>query len=409
MNVCGFSRVNYWQGIKGGMELHGKFLSEGLVSKGHQVTLLSTKHPHSKKFEEKNGVKIINLINTVFGSRRKGWSKESVKKFLELHENIPFDVIWSQSYDAYGLTLLKKNSLRIPVITILHGCAEQEIKTFIVNFFIRLRKPNKIIKSMLGLIFFYSFIQRKFLNFSDKIITVSQEVSESIRKIYGTKIAEKCFTVVNGVDTSIFKNETDQRIALRKKYKISKNDILLLTIGRITHEKGYHLAINALLHLKNQKINTKLMIVGKGEYLDQLKKEVKRKQLEKDVIFCGFIENDETVAYYNCADVILNPTLTSEGLSYVLLEAMACGKPVVASKIGGVNSIIKNCENGLLFDAGNSSQMAANIKLIINNPLLAEKISFSARKTILQNFSIETTIKNTLSIISKSAQKTLKK
>ena len=55
MKRCVFSRVNYWQGIKGGMELHGKFLSEGLVNFGHNITILSTKHPNGKKFEEKNG------------------------------------------------------------------------------------------------------------------------------------------------------------------------------------------------------------------------------------------------------------------------------------------------------------------------------------------------------------------
>lgn len=187
MNICSFSRVNYWQGVKGGMDLHGKLLSEGMVNRGHNVSIISTRHPNGTKYEERNGVKIYYLENTIFGSRRKGWQRESVNKFFELHQYLPFDVIWSQSFDAFGLTRLDKSSLKMPVIPTLHGSIQQEARTFITNISSNFIKPKKIIKSFAGLFFSYFIAQRPLLYFSEKIITVSYQVTEDIRKWFGQR------------------------------------------------------------------------------------------------------------------------------------------------------------------------------------------------------------------------------
>ena len=66
MNICFFSVVNYWQGINGGMEIHGKILCEGLVERGHDVTIISTNHPEGKEFEIQSGIKIFYLKNNLF-------------------------------------------------------------------------------------------------------------------------------------------------------------------------------------------------------------------------------------------------------------------------------------------------------------------------------------------------------
>jgi len=68
MNICFFSIVTYWHGLKGGMDLHGKHLLEGLAQRGHDVTVISTKHPSSKEYEEINGIRFHYLNETTFGS-----------------------------------------------------------------------------------------------------------------------------------------------------------------------------------------------------------------------------------------------------------------------------------------------------------------------------------------------------
>ncbi len=399
INICCFSRTNYWHGIKGGMDLHGKLLSEGIAGRGHEVSIISTRHPSGMEHEERNGVKIYYLKNTVFGSRRKGWQRESVDKFFELHRGQAFDVIWSQSFDAFGLTSLAKRSLKIPVISTLHGSIQQEFRTFKTNILSNFKKPQRIISSLAGLFFSYLIAQKPMLILSDKVITVSDRVNEDIKKWYGQKLVNKCITISNGVDTSIFKPDHGQRISIRRKYGIDDNDILLLTLGRITNEKGHHLAIEALRQLKPQNLSVKLFIVGDGEKADALKESTRREGLERYVLFTGQVDNKDTAQYYNSADIFLMPTLTIEGLPFVLLEAMSCAKPVIASDIGGNATVIENDKNGLLVAPGKVKQLTDKIRLLMDDQNLANALSESARTTVLKYFSIDQMVEHTLRVM----------
>lgn len=399
MNICCFSRVNYWQGIKGGMDLHGKLLSEGMIKRGHTVSIISTRHHNGREYEERNGVKIYYLGNTVFGSRRKGWQRESVNKFFELHQNLPFDIIWSQSFDGFGLTHLNKSFLKLSVISTLHGSIQQEAKTFQTTFSHNLMKPQRLLSSFAGLFYSYFITQKPLLSFSDKIITVNHQVTEDLRKWYGQKIVEKCVTVFNGIDTSLFKPDNGQRSKIRQKYKIGDNDILLLTVGRITYEKGHHLAIEALRQMKNQDLNVRLMIVGEGEGKRILEENISMEGLEHEVIFTGQVDNTETVQYYDSADIFLMPTLTIEGLPFVLLEAMSCAKPVIASEIGGNRFVVKNRKNGLLIAPGNLKQLILGIQSLVADRRFAHELGLSARRTILNTFTVEHMVEKTLNIM----------
>jgi glycosyltransferase involved in cell wall biosynthesis len=331
----------------------------------------------------------------VFGSRRKGWQEGSVNKFFELHQNRPFDVIWSQSFDAFGLTRLNKNFLKPPVIPTLHGSIQQEAKTFRTNFSQNLMKPQRLFSSFAGLFYSYFIAQRPLLSFSDKIITVSHQVTEDLRKWYGQKIVKKCITVFNGIDTSLFKPDNEQRSTIRQKYKISDNDILLLTVGRITYEKGHHLAIEALRQLKNQDLNVRLMIVGEGEGRRILEENVRMDGLEQEVIFTGQVDNTETVQYYNSADIFLMPTLTVEGLPFVLLEAMACAKPVIASDIGGNAEVINDGENGILIKPGQPQLIADHIRMLIADRPYATRLGEGGLATVINGFNMERMIDRT--------------
>jgi glycosyltransferase involved in cell wall biosynthesis len=392
-----FSRQTFWQGLGGGMEIHGKLLSEGMVQKGHSVTIISTRHPNGQIFEEKKGVKIYYLKNTVFGSRRKRWKTESVDKFVELHKNRKFDVVWSQSFDAFGFTRSKKDALKVPIVAILHGCLQQELKSFIANILNFKNNPQKTIKTFAGLFLTYLYVQRSLILISDKIISVSNEVANSFAKLYGHKFIKKNLVVLNGVDTSQFYPPPTDIDAIRNEYASGNTDVLLLALGRTTKEKGFHIAIEALnMLLQNNNANYKLLIVGDGEYLAQLKRKVRESKLEKNVLFTGFIENINTAKYYNSADIVLNPSLTAEGSSFVTLEAMACAKPVIASKTGGINSIIKDKQNGLTVEPGDPHQLSTKIALLSNDRKLANRLAASGRKSVLKEFSADIMIDKTL-------------
>jgi glycosyltransferase involved in cell wall biosynthesis len=400
MRVCVFSIVNYWHGVKGGMEIHGKLLSEGLVKRGHHVSIITTRHPDGKEFEEKDGVKIYYLKNTCFGSRRHGWEMESVSKFRQLHQENSFDVIWSQSFGAYGLAKLK-TELNIPVIPILQGCIRLEIEIFRNITLNNYKNPLLILKSFLGLLFSYYKAQKPLLSISSRIITASNEMVDDLRSWHGADIGNRAVPIFNGIDTVHFCQNREYKTVIREKYGIKDNEILMMTLGTLNMEKGHHIAIEVLSLVKQNFPDIKLMIVGTGEYQTMLKEKIHAAGLDNDVILSGFVDNYETVKYYNAADLYLMPTLRVEGLPFVLLEAMSCGKPVVASRIGGNTSVISDGENGFLSEPGDVEQLTRQVQAIIENDKLAERLSSSARKTILDGFSADKMIDATIDVMEK--------
>jgi glycosyltransferase involved in cell wall biosynthesis len=405
LNIAAVSRTTYWHGMQGGMDLHGKLLSEGLLKKGHQVSIITTANLKRIEYEENNGLKVFYLNNTLYGSRRAGWQRESTKKLFQLHSNVPFDVIWSQSFDAFGLASFDKSLLNIPMVTILHGCIQQELKSFTANITSRRTKEN--ILAIAGLFLTYFWVQRRVISYSDKIIAVSQEVSTSFQKYYGGKFNSKCVVVENGVDTEHYYPNEKYRTEVRDKYGIDNENVLIMAIGRITKEKGFHVALEAIRCIVQQNMKVKFIIVGSGEYLGKLKLMVQKYNLKDYVIFTGFVDNIDTVKYYNGSDIVLNPSLTAEGSSLVLLEAMSCGKPVIASKVGGINSIIIDGKNGFLVDPGCAETISDKIQVIVNNKSLAQRISVSAKETILKNFTINQMVNRTLAVIEEMTYKKL--
>ena len=402
MNICVFSIVNYWQNIKGGMEIHGKCLSEGLAMRGHDVTVLSTKHPEGKIFEEINGIKLFYLRNTRFGSSRHHWAKESVKRFFDLHERNPFHVIWSQSFAAYGLAYSNRLNLTVPIIPILHGCIYQELNTFRANLFGSHLTPIALSKIFLGLFFSYYKQQRPLLSIADCIITASRELGNDLRRWYGEQIAKKAVPIFNGIDPEIFRPDPQSRHTIRTEFRIHDHEILLMTSGTLSREKGHHLAVRSLAHLQGEIPNSKLMIVGSGESRKFLEKQVRENGLGDRVLFTGFVPNYEMAKYYNAADIYLMPTLRIEGLPFVLLEAMSCGKPVVASRIGGNTSLVKHGENGFLIEPGDIKRLVHYLTMMLKDEGIIKRLSNSARETILENFTIDKMVCNTLDIMTKT-------
>ena len=106
------------------------------------------------------------------------------------------------------------------------------------------------------------------------------------------------------------------------------------------------------------------------------------------VIFPGPVENRETASYYNAADLFLFPTLTVEGLPFVLLEAMACGKPVIATDRGGNREAVRNGQNGILISPGSSQKIAAAIEAITANHKMADRLQQGALATIQSEFGL---------------------
>jgi len=397
MKICVFSRSVPVHSF-GGMEKHCWGVSVGFSKKGHIVKLITTSHPQGKEYEKINSnFEVFYLKDTKPGKYSKKWWKKSLQKFLELDRVEKFDVVFSESSGAFTILKYKvKSRLSIPIILNLHGTALRDAVTQI--------KQKISIRSVLAAIknFILFFRDKKWFKYADAIITCSDEIANVIKK--EMKIEEsKIYTIYNGVNLEKFypkdKNE------LRRTYKISSDKFIILTISRLKKIKGIDVLIYALNSVLKKFKNTELFIIGDGDYRKNLEKLVHKLDLQDYVKFLGNIPNDNLSDYYNLSDIFVLPTRAKEGFPWVIIEAMACKKPVIVSNIGGVSgSIIKDGENGLLFEPANIKDLEEKILLLLNNPQFRDKIAENGYQTVKRFFREEIMINKTLEVIEKHAK-----
>lgn len=399
MNICVFSIVTYWHGLRGGMEIHGKLLSEGLAKRGHEVTIISTRHPEGKEYEEIDGVKIYYLKNTLFGSLRGEWGKESVNKFKELHQIEKFDLVWSQSFAGYYFAKEVKDNFQVPLVTILQGPGQLVGLNSIIKNISNFRDGFlSIIKFLLSSPFFYFYRDLPLVHRSSKIIGVSHEASRALSRLYFLRKG-KVHTVLNGVDTDYFMPDEKRRNYIRNKFGIRDGEKLLLTLGTVNKEKGHHLVVKALPEILKNIKDVKLMIVGDGDYSGKIKKMVERFGVSDRVIFPGFIPHHQTADYYNAADLYILPTLRIEGLPFALIEAMACRKPVISSKKGGIPSAVDHQENGILIPTGDVGKLTKNIEFLLTHPQEVSRMARNAREKAIREMNSEIMTQQTIEVL----------
>ena len=187
---------------------------------------------------------------------------------------------------------------------------------------------------------FYGF-DKFFVKYIDYMFAVSEDNKKIIQNRYNRKVK----ILPNGVNLDLFKKDLNEAKKLKEKFNLTQEKVLL-SVGRLVALKGYQDVIKILPYLKD----VKYLIVGKGEYLENLKKLAKELRVENKVLFVGEVRHNELYKYYSLADLFIQPTLTKEAFGITLIEALACEVPVVARNVGGMKEIIKNNINGFLFE-----------------------------------------------------------
>jgi teichuronic acid biosynthesis glycosyltransferase TuaC len=206
----------------------------------------------------------------------------------------------------------------------------------------------------------------------------------------------------NGVEASIFAPMDQKQV--RKELGLEENKTILLSIGYLVPRKGFDLLIDALRIIINKYsiTNTKLVIVGgRGgeEYIkDKLISQIKRLDLDNDVLFVDAKKNEDLVKWYNCSDVFCLAS-SLEGWPNVILESLACSIPVVATNIWGIPEIIGNdTELGVLVDR--------NVSCIADGIHTALKKSWN--KKYIRDFALTKTWDDTAILIKREMEKVIR-
>jgi glycosyltransferase involved in cell wall biosynthesis len=229
------------------------------------------------------------------------------------------------------------------------------------------------------------------------LISVSPKFIELVRK-YGVKTP--IIHIPNAVDFEIFNPNVNSKNVLNQ-YSISGNTFLISFIGRLVPQKGVDVLIKAIPQVNTVFKNCTYLIVGDGSHRKNLENLVKKLNIE-NVIFTGAVHHSRIPEFISASDIIVLPSLGAEGSPRILLEAMACAKPIIATNVGGIKDLIIDGKTGLLVEEGNAQKIEEMIILLLKNEKLREGIGITAYEFIKDKFTWDRVGNETLKIYNKA-------
>jgi glycosyltransferase involved in cell wall biosynthesis len=367
-------------------------LKKLLEEKGHKVVVFSMSHPLNFESEySKYFVSYINFpdelknfsISAAFDVlSRAVFSLEAKLKIEKLIEEEKPDIAHVQNiYHHITPSVfypLKKNN--IPIVWTLHDyniiCPNTSF--LCQNIVCERCKKRRY--------FWPSLVKCKKNSFSastmaaiettlHRIMNVNELVDTFITpsKFLRDKMIEYGFQGDNIVCMNNFNN-----VALNN--EINDSGDYYLYVGRLSPEKGLRTLIDAALKADSGK----LKILGDGPLKGDLISYSKSKDKDNTIEFLGHVSHDDVIELLKKCSFVILPTECYENFPYSIIEAFACGKPVIASRIGGIPEIVKNWETGMLFDPGDYDNLSLKIKFLLNHPQKAVEMGKVARKYVEQ-------------------------
>jgi phosphatidylinositol alpha-mannosyltransferase len=180
--------------------------------------------------------------------------------------------------------------------------------------------------------------------------------------------------IPNGVDTERFSED----VSPIEQFCDGKQNILFL--GRLEFRKGLNYLLKAYLQIKPEVPNSRIIVVGPGTRLRRrYEKWVRKHHLEEDVIFVGYVSEEDKPRYFKTADVYCSPATGRESQGIVLLEAMAVGRPVVASNIEGFAGVVTHGVDGLLVPPCNEDELAKALISLLGDEALRQRMGSKGR------------------------------
>ncbi len=225
---------------------------------------------------------------------------------------------------------------------------------------------------------------------SDHVIGISQY---TLDKTIRVQRPQACSLIPPGVDVNRFRKRANTAHVRRKlaQQGIDFSIALVFALGKFIERKGFAYLIEAIAMLQESQ-PVQLMIGGRGPLKEALQQQVSNLGIVDQVVFLDYIPDDELPAYYTVADVCVSPSIIdlqgdTEGLGMVLLEALACETPCVASRVGGIVDIVQDGINGFLVEPKSSAELADKIQWLINNDGLRQEMGTQGRLFVEEYFS----------------------
>lgn len=339
--------MDYPPRMAGGTTIHVYEMARHFVKLGHTPHIIAASHPKAPKIEHGDiEIRRVRRPYTLFSALAAG------RILKEL------DVIHGHGTCAYGFMRM----YRFPTVIKMHSTWLEEYTRY------------KLMGRRTGLMRLYVHMDRYCATHAHAVIAISNVIKNETMR-YG--VSEEKITVIhNGIDPEPFSRATGM------KDQLGLNDKLVIGyIGRLAPHKGVLTLAWAFKDLAEQYEDLHLLVVGDGP--EKMGMASVLKDLAGRVTFIGYVPHHTVPEYYATADIIVYPTLY-EPLGNVVLEAMAAGKPLIATATGGIPEILSK-ECGVMIrppEDGNPAELKRALEQLIESPNLRKKMSNAGRKNI---------------------------
>lgn len=364
-------------------------LSKRLQESGLEIFVLAPHHEGAKRFETMDGMKVYRF--PYFYPRKyqklvyEGGILPNFKRSNLAKIQVPLLII---SEFFYAFKVIKGEE-----IDIIHS--HWVIPSGLIGgVFKKIFRMRHITTAHAGDVFtienskILSMIASYVFNNTD-IITANSNYTKNVMISTKNETKNKIEIIPMGVDISRFNPQKASN--LRNTYGA---EYLILSVGRLVDKKGIKYLIMAMKDVIKEFPNAKLIIGGSGPEKDNLKKLSESLNLKENVFFVGHLKNSDLPKYYASSDIFVLPSIKTkggdtEGLGVVLLEAMACGTPVIGSDIGGITDIIKDGENGFLTKPESPNDIANEVIKLLADVSLRKRFLYNGLKNVQERFSWE--------------------
>ncbi len=356
------------QGKSGGMNVYVRELCRAMGESGILIDIYTREHENGFGIEEiVPGVRVIHLPG---GPASAGVGElyphlpgflQEVNAFRE-QEGSSYDVVHSHYWLSGWIGQRLSQSLGIPHVVTFHTLALIKMQSRAGE-----TEPEE-----------RAAVERETMLSADRIIAFSTHERDAMARLYGADPA-RVMLAPCGVDLGKFR-PLDQK-EVRKRLGLNGEKVLLY-VGRVEPLKGLDLLVETAAQMEAEEENVRMMVVGGGPgepETDRVRRLAEERQVHGLIDFVGRVSHDELPLYYNAADVCIVPSYY-ESFGLVALESMACGTPVVASRVGGLPTIVHHGHTGYLKSWRCPEAFAHSVEMIISSSSLQESMGVAARQ-----------------------------
>jgi glycogen synthase len=359
--------------VEGGLARHVRKLAEQLVAQGTEVHVLTRGGGRLAAHESRHDV-------TVHRVREPDFPKDDLDAFIswvdhmnedmraagaELVEELEIDLVHSHDWLVAGAARKLARDAGVPWLVTVHATEYGRHQGWVD------KHPQSHIHA----------VEQRMTRDADHVITCSHYMRRQVADVFGIP-ASKVSAIANGIDPSDLQPVADLP-KLRARYA-KPDERLILLVGRLVYEKGFHLALDALPGLVERLGNVRFLIAGSGTAEAELKGQAERLGLMEHGSFVGWTGDDELHSLYRIADLCLVPSIY-EPFGLVALEAMASGCPCIVADTGGLREVVPGGGRvGLRFRPKDSKALGRMAQQILTDDALRDRLVAEAREHVLR-------------------------